>query len=119
MNVEVTDSQMSPQEREIQREAEKLLNVTPRGSRVQDSVQIAAEYSVLRFFGEILVLTTLCSLIFTILLLLKIEKHVSWAYWWIFAPVGIFLFVILIFTQSKRLAQQAPLITRLAWLFCV
>jgi len=44
---------------------------------------------------------------------------IDWAYWWIFTPLWLVFFTLLILTQSKRLTKHVPLIARLVWLICI
>jgi len=116
-DLEPESDRMKPSERASHREAEKLLNVTPRGTVIQDSSQIES-YSLLKFFGESLSFGIFCFTVFTLFLLLKEHGIINWIYWWIFSPIGIFLLVLLILTQSRRLTKKATIILRLAWLIC-
>jgi len=74
---------------------------------------------LLPVIAELVSGTVLGNAIFTIFLTLKLTNVIDWAYWWIFTPLWLVFFTLLILTQSKRLTKHVPLIARLVWLICI
>jgi len=57
--------------------------------------------------------------IFTIFITLRLTKVIEWHYWWIFSPIWVVLFILLILTQSRRISTHMPVIARIVWLICL
>jgi hypothetical protein len=74
---------------------------------------------VLAVLGELVSGIIVAVSFFTVLITLKITNVIEWSYWWVFSPLWLALFTLLILTQSRRVSSHMPTIARVVWLICL